>query len=309
MNSSFPLVSIVTPSFNQGRFLAETIESVLSQGYPRLQYIIIDGGSTDESVEIIKRYQQHLDFWVSESDSGQAHALNKGFSVARGDLLAFLNSDDCYLPGALKSIVERFRLGGCPRRAIVCGEVIDFDESGHEWHWRNNAYGPPSDWVKWMDEGANIHQPGAFWTQDVHLNAGPFREDLRYNFDRYFFAKARMLGASYLKIDEPVSRFRLHGTSKTVAEGGKFKEEWLGVQQDLLDWAGLPMRMRIALESRLLSFQRANWRTVDKALQSPTRGPALRILFERVSANPLSLMHRPVAAALGRLILRPGKSR
>src|SRR5437899_10290563 len=100
----FPRISIVTASYNQGKFIEETIRSVLDQGYPNLEYIIMDGGSQDESVDIIRRYEKHLAYWVSERDQGAADALSKGFARASGEIFAYLNSDDVSLPGALHSI-------------------------------------------------------------------------------------------------------------------------------------------------------------------------------------------------------------
>lgn len=104
----WPKISIVTPSYNQGQYIEETIRSVLMQGYPNLEYIIIDGGSTDNTVEIIKQYEQHLTYWVSEKDNGQTHAINKGFEKATGDILAYLNSDDVYMPYTLRLVAELF---------------------------------------------------------------------------------------------------------------------------------------------------------------------------------------------------------
>ena len=100
-------ITIVTPSYNQGRFLEQTILSVVGQQYPNLEYIIMDGGSTDNSVEIIKKYESHLAHWESEKDSGQAHALNKGFALATGTIFGWLNSDDYYLPGTLSFVAEQ----------------------------------------------------------------------------------------------------------------------------------------------------------------------------------------------------------
>jgi glycosyltransferase involved in cell wall biosynthesis len=108
VKSELPKISIVTPSFNQGRFIEKTILSVIEQDYPNLEYIIIDGGSTDESVEIIKKYEKHLAYWVSEPDRGQSHAINKGFERATGEIFGWLNSDDWYHPGALKALAEAF---------------------------------------------------------------------------------------------------------------------------------------------------------------------------------------------------------
>jgi glycosyltransferase involved in cell wall biosynthesis len=102
----WPRISIVTPSFNQGALLEATLRSILLQGYPKLEYSVIDGGSSDESVEVIKRYEKHLAYWVSEPDRGHAHAINKGFARAGGELMAWLNSDDIYLPNALRTVAE-----------------------------------------------------------------------------------------------------------------------------------------------------------------------------------------------------------
>ncbi len=104
----WPKISIVTPSFNQGQFIEETIRSVLLQGYPNLEYIIIDGGSTDEAVDIIKKYERWLTYWVSETDRGQSHAINKGFNISKGEITAWINSDDFYLHGAFGKISRFF---------------------------------------------------------------------------------------------------------------------------------------------------------------------------------------------------------
>src|SRR5262249_45140624 len=122
-----PLVSIVTPSFNQGRFIRETIESVLLQDYPNLEYMVIDGGSTDETVSILERYRDRF-FWVSEPDRGQAHAINKGWKRAKGDILAWLNSDDMYLPGAISNAARY--LVDHPEIGLVYGDGYHVAEDG-----------------------------------------------------------------------------------------------------------------------------------------------------------------------------------
>ncbi|HRY21099.1 MAG TPA: glycosyltransferase family 2 protein, partial [Flexilinea sp.] len=121
----FPFVSIVTPSFNQAEFLERTIQSVLSQDYPNLEYIIIDGGSTDGSVEIIRKYENRLAYWVSEKDKGQTNAINKGFNRAKGEIFAWLNSDDIYEPGAIQAAVEA--LMSDPSLGFVYGDCNFID--------------------------------------------------------------------------------------------------------------------------------------------------------------------------------------
>ncbi|WP_322508462.1 glycosyltransferase family 2 protein, partial [Anaerolinea sp.] len=122
------LVNIVTPSFNQARFLEETMLSVLHQDYPHIEYIVVDGGSTDGSVDIIRRYADRLAWWVSEPDRGQTDAINKGFAHAHGEILAWLNSDDTYQPGAVRAAVEA--LEKHPEAAMVYGDAHYIDENG-----------------------------------------------------------------------------------------------------------------------------------------------------------------------------------
>jgi len=124
--SEQPLVSIVTPSFNQVKYLEETIRSVLEQDYPKIEYIVIDGGSTDGSVEVIRKYADRLAYWVSEADRGQTDAINKGFATAHGSILAWLNSDDTYKPGAVSEAVAY--LQNHPNIGMVYGDLDFIDE-------------------------------------------------------------------------------------------------------------------------------------------------------------------------------------
>ena len=122
---TLPKITIVTPSYNQGQYLEETILSVIGQCYPNLEYFIFDGGSTDNSVEIIKKYEKHIDYWVSEKDNGQSHAINKGFERASGDILAWLNSDNMYMPGALFYMAQQMQNVALP--AVYYGNCIHIE--------------------------------------------------------------------------------------------------------------------------------------------------------------------------------------
>src|ERR1043165_7317408 len=123
-----PLVSIITPSYNQAAYLEQTIQSVLTQDYPRIEFMVIDGGSTDASVEIIKKYADRLAYWVSEKDSGQAEAINKGLTRAKGEILAWLNSDDYYLPNTILAVVRCFDEN--PDVDLIYGDMLAVDGDG-----------------------------------------------------------------------------------------------------------------------------------------------------------------------------------
>ena len=166
----WPRVSVVTPSYNQGRFIEETIRSVLLQGYPELEYIVIDGGSTDGSVDVIRRYEPWLTYWVSEADRGQSHAINKGWARATGEVLAYINTDDCYLPGAVAT--ARGRVPASPDAGHGLRHASIVDEAGKElstWEAR------PFDLKTMLCLGSVVPQPATFfspqsWTSLGYLN-------------------------------------------------------------------------------------------------------------------------------------------
>ena len=171
-----PLVSVVTPSLNQGRFIQDTIESVLSQDYPRVEYLVVDGGSTDDTLDILRSYGDRLT-WRSAPDLGQADAVNRGFRLARGDILGWLNSDDTYQPGAVKTVVEY--LSAHPETAVVYGDAQYIDQ-------RNAVIGPypTEDFdIDRLAEACIICQPAAFIRRAALDTVGLLDPTLRYCMD------------------------------------------------------------------------------------------------------------------------------
>jgi hypothetical protein len=205
---------VVTPSYNQGQFLEETLRSVLLQGYPNLEYLVMDGGSTDTSVEIIRRYAPYLDGWVSEADRGQSHAIEKGFAHATGDLLAWLNSDDLFLPGALFTVARRFLAE--PGPVLVYGDAEYIEPDGQP-----GAGAPcaqPYD-RRWMLEHSNmVPQPSAFFSRKAYREAGGLDENLHYTMDLDLWLRLGDMGAAVF-IPHKLSQMRMYPEAKFQAGG------------------------------------------------------------------------------------------
>jgi glycosyltransferase involved in cell wall biosynthesis len=219
--SPWPRVSIVTPSYNQGQFIEETIRSVLLQGYPNLKYIIIDGGSTDDSVEIIGKYEPWLAYWVSEKDKGQSHAINKGWAHSTGDILAWLNSDDLYLPGAIGRAVEA--LWQNPENAMVYSDGVWIDETNRFLKMQQSG---PVD-ARQLLTGASrsfggIPQPTAFMRREAVQMVNGLDESLHMAMDFDLWVKL-ILRYTLRYVSGPAwaaLRFHTHmKTKKRMAEG------------------------------------------------------------------------------------------
>lgn len=177
-----PKLTIITPSFNQAAFIERTLESVLSQGYDNLEYLVVDGGSTDGSVDIIKRYSDRLAWWVSEPDRGQTDALNKGLRRATGDVVAYINSDDYYLPGAFEAAIAALDRSS---RMWVVGTARFEDAAGRPTgRWEPHQPRGPRRW--WMLDPWGVPQAATFWRRDCFDMVGLFQEDMHYVFDTEF---------------------------------------------------------------------------------------------------------------------------
>lgn len=219
-----PLVSIITPSFNQGKFLEETMLSVLNQDYPNIEYIVIDGGSTDESLEVIKKYQHRLAYWVSEKDQGQTEAINKGFSRAGGQILAWLNSDDTYTPGAVRAAVEY--LTAHPETGMVYSDLDFIDENGRAIGRFNAAQ---TDLPRLRRGYVHIPQPAAFFRAELWKKIGPL--DPTFFFAMDYDLWVRLAGIAEFKYlpGRAWANFRLHSDGKTITSDDRCWPEMLRV--------------------------------------------------------------------------------
>ncbi len=205
---TYPKISIVTPSFNQGKYLEQTILSIISQGYPNLEYFIFDGGSSDNSVEIIKKYSDLIHFWVSEKDYGQSHAIFKGFKNATGEILTWVNSDDCLENGSLFKIAEIYSK---EKADFYVGNARLIDKDGNKKeHLKCNLF---DDSFKNLD--VFIVQPASFFTKDAYTRFGPLDINLYYSMDMDFWLKIYFSGGKFLKFEETICFFREHLNSKT----------------------------------------------------------------------------------------------
>ncbi len=238
VGEELPHISIITPSFNQGKFIEETIRSVLLQDYPNLQYIIIDGGSSDETVAIIKKYEPWISYWVSEPDRGQSHAINKGLALASGDWVAWLNSDDVYLPGALSTIGRAAVETDC---AWLVGKTVMTDERlqqigifNPEMYTalgRDPRYQPQGwlDFVCTKRAGISLPQPSSFWRREAVLSAGGVDETIHYVMDHELYGRLAHLGLRPILLDSPLACFRSHPAQKTADFPVSFWREELSI--------------------------------------------------------------------------------
>lgn len=222
-----PLISVITPSYNQGKFIRETINSVLSQDYPNVELLVMDGGSTDDTVAILKSYGKKIK-WQSKKDKGQTDAINKGMREAKGEIVCYLNSDDTFLPGTLSTVAEAFKNN--PNIHWLTGNYQIINENG-------NIIQSYIQWYKTAARSSNnttllkilnyISQPSTFWKRSVFEQIGYFDETLRYCMDYDFWLRLSAFDKPLILFKE-LSQFRIHSLSKGGSQYERqFEEEYV----------------------------------------------------------------------------------
>jgi glycosyltransferase involved in cell wall biosynthesis len=255
-----PLVSIVTPSFNQAQFLEETICSVLDQDYPNIEYIIMDGGSTDSSLEIIKKYQSKLAGWISEPDRGQTDAINKGFERASGEILAWINSDDTYQPGAVSEAVEYFK--SHTGTGLVYGDANLIDEEGKI---IGKFPARQTDYPRLRRGYVHIPQQSSFFSGNIWKRVGPLDPSFHFAMDYDLWVRIARV-APIMYVQRTWANFRIHNQGKTTLEdvrcwpemvrvhkrdgGGWLSLLMLKAKLRPLIYAWLPQKMRIWIRQK-----------------------------------------------------------
>ncbi len=232
--SMLPKISIVTPSFNQGQFLDETLRSVISQREHVHEYFVLDGGSTDNSVDVIKKHAGAIDWWVSEKDKGQSDALNKGFARATGDYLLWINSDDVLLPGALSRVREA--LAADPRLDVISGWFVQIDANSRI----TGAVRMPAESNRRISSGVlRVGQPTVYFRRAMYEKVGAFRDDLHCVFDTELWMRYVQAGAKWGINRAYNAAFRIHAASK----GGSWLEKYRR-EETVLDQMYPRMRVR-----------------------------------------------------------------
>lgn len=220
-------ISVVVPSYNQGSFLKETLESVLNQKHSDTEIIVIDGGSTDNSIDIIKELEQHITYWVSEPDNGQSHAINKGFKQCTGDIVCWLNSDDLFTKDTIPEVISIFKQN--QNLDFILGETQMFENTGT----LPSKHINPDHFDNQMLAGVVTAQPSYFFKRNFLEKVGYLNEALHFGMDYDLFLRMTLRG-NYQYFNRVWSKYRLHNESKSETSHAKFASEWRNIFYSLL---------------------------------------------------------------------------
>src|SRR3990172_7098608 len=291
--SSLPLISIVTPSFNQGQFIEETIRSVLLQGYPYIEYLIIDGGSTDGSLDIIKKYEPWLAYWVSEPDRGQAHAINKGIKLAKGEILLWLNADDICLQGSFETVVNAFQSN--PNCSLVIGQAQIIDS-------QSNVIGElQSHFTTWEDLITNprnsVRQVATFFSHNIFEELGMIDESLQVAMDTELLIRFTQYHKPFI-LNEYLTAYRTHSEAKSYGqlvkgfeEADQVREKYfpnknieaLHHKQSAVSWLSLSTETRLSIKDRLKCVEHAFYNNPYVFLSRRFWSSLKRITFSKIN--------------------------
>lgn len=257
-----PRISIITPSYNQAQFLERTLCSVLDQNYSNLEYFVIDGGSNDGSVQIIKRYEKHLAGWLSEKDNGQTDAINKGLARCTGNIIAYINSDDVYLPDTLNHVAQL--MSGQNAANWVIGQCRQIDEDDHDLGAFKHTL--PTNFLSYISrESGLLPQPSSFWNAEFFNDYGHFALDLHYSFDYEFNCRLLSQGQAPTLTDHPTAGFRMWDESKGGSQPIAFGLERIEVTRRYMHMLNLHDRIKLirnmGYRQRAYAIQQAQLKT------------------------------------------------
>jgi GT2 family glycosyltransferase len=294
-----PLVSVVTTSYNQGRYLEEAIRSIRGQDYPRVEHLVIDDGSSDDGPDILRAHADELAWWDVQENRGQVPALNRAFSHARGDVLGFVNADDTLLPGALTRIVREYERD--PEVLLVYGDMLYTDErSAVVGTVRGRAWDPARS-ARTGEQFAP--QPSAFWSRRAWELAGPFNESAWSLFDEEFFLRVACAGR-VVHVPEALATFRLHAASKSMSQHERMAAECLRFASDF--WNGsAPQPLKRYSRSGRATYRR---RAALSLLAAGDVAGARRLFVRSLLLSPRGIT-RQQASRLGKTLVPRWKRR
>jgi len=296
-DGEWPKISVITPSYNQADYLEETIRSVLLQKYPNLEYLVIDGSSRDGSVDILKKYDKWIDYWVSEPDEGQTQAINKGVEKATGDWIIYINSDDILYPGALLKVGRKAQEQ--PGATWIAGSTQVFGAEGNYNIKKPDTKGieKPGNWISYK---VHVPQHSSFVRSDIYRELGNYDENLQYVFDLEFGLRMGFNGLKPMVIDDVLAGFRIHGSSKTEQSRLPFLRE----QEELIEKYSDAMKRKEIEETRKTIHSMIASNTIYDSLkeQNATSGTILKAVLKAISIDSSIITKRHFWGALKQII-------